>query len=102
MGVHEKMTGAQRTARYRAAKRAQGLRLKQIWVPDLSNPVMRARLQADASALAAQGNRWANILDDAEAMTAEVLNDVFADNVSDDDDDDDDDGDNDGAGTTRQ
>ena len=35
MGVQEKMTGAQRTARYRAAKRAQGLRLKQIWVPDV-------------------------------------------------------------------
>lgn len=38
MGVHEKMTGAQRTARYRAAKRAQGLRLKQIWVPDVRDP----------------------------------------------------------------
>ena len=35
MGVQEKMTGAQRTARYRAAKRAQGLRQKQIWVPDV-------------------------------------------------------------------
>jgi hypothetical protein len=33
MGVHENLTGAQRAARYRAAKRAQGLRLKQIWVP---------------------------------------------------------------------
>lgn len=94
MGVHEKMTGAQRTARYRAAKRAQGLRLKQIWVPDLSNPVMRARLQADAAALAAQGSRWADIIDNAEAMTAEVLSDNFTDNASDDD--------NDGAGTSRQ
>ena len=94
MGVHEKMTGAQRTARHRAAKRAQGLRLKQIWVPDLSNPVMRARLQADASALAAQGRRWADIIDNAEAMTAEVLGDNFTDHVSDDE--------NDGAGTSRQ
>ena len=79
MGVHQNMTGAQRVARHRAAKRAQGLRLKQIWVPDLSSPVMRARLQADAAALAAQGNRWAHIVDDAEAMTAEVLTEVFAD-----------------------
>lgn len=88
MGVHEKMTGAQRTARYRAAKRSQGLRLKQIWVPDLSNPAMRARLQADAAALAAQGGRWADIIDNAEATTAEVLSGVFVDD--------------DGAGTTRQ
>lgn len=35
MGVHENLTGAQRTARYRATKRAQGLRLRQFWVPDL-------------------------------------------------------------------
>ena len=94
MGVHEKMTGAQRSARRRAAKREQGLRLKQIWVPDLSNPVMRARLQADVSALAAQGRRWADIIDNAEAMTTEVLSDNFTDHVSDDE--------NDGAGTSRQ
>ena len=78
MGVHETLTGAQRTARYRAAKRAKGLRLKQIWVPDLSNPVMLAKLRLDAASLAAQGNRWAGIVDDAEAMSAEVLNDIFA------------------------
>lgn len=78
MGVHETLTGAQRTARYRAAKRAKGLRLKQIWVPDLSDPVMLAKLRLDAASLAAQGNRWAGIVDDAEAMSAEVLNDIFA------------------------
>ena len=78
MGVHETLTGAQRTARYRAAKRAKGLRLKQIWVPDLSNPVMLAKLRLDVASLAAQGNRWAGIVDDAEAMSAEVLNDIFA------------------------
>ncbi len=76
MGVHERLTGAQRTAKYRAAKRAQGMRLKQIWVPDLRDPKMRARLRADAAALAAQGNRWADIIDDAEAMSAEVLDDL--------------------------
>ena len=37
MGLHQNMTGAQRVARHRAAKRAQGLRLKQIWVPDLNS-----------------------------------------------------------------
>ncbi len=76
MGMHERLTGAERTAKYRAAKRAQGMRLKQIWVPDLSDPKVRARLRADAAALAAQGNRWADIIDDAEAMSAEVLGDL--------------------------
>lgn len=78
MGIHETLTGAQRTARYRAAKRAKGLRLKQIWVPDLSDPAMLAKLRLDAASLAAQGNRWAGIVDDAEATSAEVLNDIFA------------------------
>ena len=45
MGVHENLTGAQRAARYRAAKRAQGLRLKQIWVPDLRDPMVLARIE---------------------------------------------------------
>jgi hypothetical protein len=48
MGVHERMTGAQRTAKYRAAKRAQGLRLKQIWLPDLSDPAMQEKLRRSA------------------------------------------------------
>ena len=41
MGVHTNLTGAERAARFRAAKRAQGLRLKQIWVPDLRDPEVR-------------------------------------------------------------
>ena len=45
MGVHENLTGAERTARYRAAKRAQGLRLRQIWVPDLRDPEVRAEIE---------------------------------------------------------
>jgi regulator of protease activity HflC (stomatin/prohibitin superfamily) len=76
MSVHQNLTGAQRTARYRAAKRAQGMRLKQIWVRDVRDPKVRARLRADAAALAAQGSRWADIIDDAEAMSAEVLDDL--------------------------
>ena len=45
MGVQENLTGAQRAARYRAAKRAQGLRLKQIWVPDLRDPKVREEIR---------------------------------------------------------
>ena len=48
MGVHERLTGAQRTVKYRAAKRAQGQRLKQIWVPDLRHPEMHEKLLRSA------------------------------------------------------
>ena len=63
MGVHENLTGAQRAARYRAAKRAQGLRLKQIWVPDLRDPkvsdaIERGIAAINASKDEAEYNRW--------------------------------------------
>ena len=63
MGVHENLTGAQRAARYRAAKRAQGLRLKQIWVPDLSDPMVRDAIERGIAAInaskdEAEYNRW--------------------------------------------
>jgi Protein of unknown function (DUF3018) len=76
MGVQERLTGAERTAKYRAAKRAQGLRLKQFWLPDLSDPKIRAEIRADAAALAAQAHKWDDLLDDVEAMGAEVLDDM--------------------------
>ena len=77
MGVHENLTGAQRTARYRAAKRAAGLRPIQIWLPDLRRSDVRARFKADAEVLAAQFPKWADVLGDAEAMSAEVLDDLL-------------------------
>ena len=49
MGVPENLTGAQRAARYRAAKRAQGLRLKQVWVADLRNPTVRDAIRRSAT-----------------------------------------------------
>ena len=63
MGVHENLTGAQRAARYRAAKRAQGLRLKQIWVPDLRDPEVRDAIERGIAAInaskeEAEYNRW--------------------------------------------
>ena len=63
MGVHENLTGAQRAARYRAAKRAQGLRLKQIWVPDLRDPRVRDAIERGIAAInaskdEAEYNRW--------------------------------------------
>lgn len=38
MGIHENLTVAQRAARYRAAKRAQGMRRKESWIPDVRDP----------------------------------------------------------------
>ena len=76
MGKHENLTGAQRVAKRRAALRAQGLRLKQFWVPDLRDPKVRAAIEADADALAAQADRWRDEIDDAEALSAEVLDDM--------------------------
>lgn len=73
MGVHKTITGAQRVAKRRAALRSQGLRPKQIWLPDLRDPKVLAEVRADAAALAAQAHRWNDLLSDVEDMTAEVL-----------------------------
>lgn len=73
MGVHERLTGAQRAARRRAVLRAQGLRPVQLWVPDLRNPEVQARIRADAASLKAQAHRWDDILDDVEAFAAALM-----------------------------
>jgi hypothetical protein len=49
MGKHENLTGAQRVAKRRAALRAQGLRPKQFWVPDLRDPRVRAEIQREGA-----------------------------------------------------
>ena len=51
MGVHETMTGAQRVAKRRAALRAKGFKLRQFWLPDLSNPEVLANLQRGMAAI---------------------------------------------------
>jgi hypothetical protein len=58
MGVHQTLTGAQR-----AAKRAQGLRLTQIWVPDLRDPKVLAKIERGIASINADKdeagyNRW--------------------------------------------
>lgn len=55
MGKHAPIPNAERAARYRAGKRAQGLRLKRIWLPDTSDPAWRAEA-ARQSALIAQSD----------------------------------------------
>jgi Protein of unknown function (DUF3018) len=73
MGVHERLTGAQRTAKYRAAKRAQGLKLKQIWLPDLRNPEVRERIRKEVEEINRR-DRESGVLAEIEALGDEMLN----------------------------
>ncbi len=72
MGVHETLTGAQRTARYRAAKRAKGLRLKQFWLPDLSDPEVREKIRQSVAEINRR-DRESGIMVEIEAMADEML-----------------------------
>jgi Protein of unknown function (DUF3018) len=72
MGVHEKMTGAERVAKRRAALQANGLRPRQIWLPDLRDPKVRADVRADAIALAKQAHRWDDFWIDMEYLQADL------------------------------
>ena len=72
MGVHENLTGAQRAARYRAAKRAQGLRLKQIWVWDLRDPKVREEIRREVEEINRR-DRESGIMAEIEAMADEMM-----------------------------
>ena len=73
MGVHESLTGAQRAARYRAAKRAQGLRLKQIWVPDVRDPKVREEIRRSAAEINRR-DRADGTMEYLESLTDEMMN----------------------------
>ena len=47
------LSSRERVAKRRAALRAQGLRPKQIWVPDLRRPEIREQIRREAEAIAA-------------------------------------------------
>lgn len=53
MGKHEPLTTAERAARRRAKLRAQGLRPKQFWLPDVDDPAFIREAERQ-SRLAAQ------------------------------------------------
>jgi hypothetical protein len=53
MNKHTSLSTRERVAKHRAALRAQGLRPKQIWVPDLRLPEVRERIRREAAAIAA-------------------------------------------------
>jgi hypothetical protein len=72
MGKHENLTGAQRAARYRATKRALGLRLKQFWLPDLRDPAVRDAIGREADEINRR-DRAAGVMAEIEAMGEDLL-----------------------------
>ncbi len=53
MSRHEKISGRERSARYRAKMRAKGFRLKQFWLPNVTSQEFIAQAKADSEAIAA-------------------------------------------------
>jgi hypothetical protein len=51
MGVHENLTGAQRVAKRRAVMRANGLRPRQIWLPNLRDPKVLAEIRREVDSI---------------------------------------------------
>jgi len=71
----EKISGRERVARRRAALRERGLRPKQFWLPDVTNPEFIAQARADARAIAksadsAEAQAWLDSLVDSESWPA--------------------------------
>jgi hypothetical protein len=62
MGYEKPMTGAQRVARRRAALRAQGLRPRTFWLPDVRTDEFKERARRDVA------RSWELVDHDAEAM----------------------------------
>ena len=74
MGKHEKISGRERSARYRAKMRAKGYRLKHFWLPDVNSPEFIAQAKADAQAIAASEDSrevqaWLDSIRDEEWST---------------------------------
>jgi hypothetical protein len=53
MNKPEPVSNRDRVAKRRAALRAQGLRPKQIWVPDLRRPEVREQIRREVEAIVA-------------------------------------------------
>lgn len=72
MGKYEAFTGAQRVAKRRAALRAQGLRPKQIWVPDLRDPQVREEVRRSGAEINRR-DRADGVMDYLESLSDEVM-----------------------------
>jgi hypothetical protein len=62
MAETNRQGSAERERQHRARMRAQGLRLRRVWVPDQRDPAVRARIQRQLAAL--RGDK-----DEDEALT---------------------------------
>lgn len=71
MGKLERISSRERVAKRRAAMRAQGLRPKQIWVPDLRDPAVQAEIRAQCEALV-KSPQYQEDLDWVMAIQAET------------------------------
>ena len=72
MGIQERLTGAQRTARYRASKRARGLRLRQFWLPDARDPEVREAMRREVTEISRR-DRLSGVTAEIEALGNELL-----------------------------
>ncbi len=68
------MNEASKFARYRARKKAQGLRELRMWVPDVDAPGFQERLDREIAAINASKDH-AEVMKWSEAAAAEVWND---------------------------
>jgi hypothetical protein len=69
------MNEASKFARYRARKKAQGLRELRMWVPDVDAPGFQERLDREIAAINASKDN-ADVMKWCEAAAAEVWNDL--------------------------
>lgn len=76
MGFEKPLTGAQRTARHRAALRAQGLRPRTFWLPDTQTTSFREQAQRDVARLWELEGPDAEAMAFVQAMMDEVLRDL--------------------------
>ena len=55
MNAHQPLTNRDRVARRRATLRAQGLRPRQFWLPDLGDPAVATELAREIDSINAAG-----------------------------------------------
>jgi DNA-binding LacI/PurR family transcriptional regulator len=74
------LSSRERVAKRRAALRAQGLKLKQFWVPDVHSPEFKAQARKEALAIA---NSPHEADDQAFIDSVSILNDLGDDDIPD-------------------
>jgi len=76
MGYEKPLTGAERVAKRRAALRAQGLKPKTIWVPDVNSAEFRVRAERSCQWLWDRVPEEEQVMAFIDAMNAEVFADL--------------------------